>query len=632
MSLFAAAVRPVSSVFVASAGTTFTSLSVLQALSGAGLTLMIDAEAPSPVHDEDLRRVLTPLPTLPEQLATLALGDDNQAALARFVERTDPEPSQPLLEVLHGKARPIVGILTGTTTGTLRRRPLEHSGPTGAARLQHDAALREAVEQMLQRHHEGAESAQIPAPKAITLEDVLAHPENYRDKPLEIVLFDVDGTTHLGETFAEGQYSIEWLIRDILRYGPKATTGLSWWRILRAIPGMIKLRRAEKKDGHADRGEFNSVFGPLLKGLDSRLAEESIRRYYQRFGSRGVSRFMQDEFIRHRQKERLIIGVSASHEFLVGLHAQKDLNIPSDNVLGTTIEIDEETQKATGNFRWLHGEEKVKALEERLFGRLREKGINFRLVAGYSDSPSDKPMLDLVVQSGGIVYATNTSKEDFKDWVIGNHGVVAEEEDGWWNDGIRRETIFSSSQVQELTATQKTPPHRPEWINDAANATVRTLAEGAGFALASPVAIATHRALSNGGHIDWSWELVSSMPTMAVAGMIASAATAFFVAPDGPVSWQRRVALRGMIPVTAALVASGHGGPFGLTGALTTALLASAAVELTTAGERMIGLRRWKGGDERKNPIGKAVGFGLLRALQFGGFQALIHGLQRIFG
>lgn len=630
MSLFAAAVRPVSSAFVASVGTSFTSLSVLQALSGAGLSLTYETEAPAPVQDDTLRRALTPLQGQPDHLTLLALGDDTQAALARFVERTDPEPSQPLLETLHGKARVIAGILNGTTTGTLRRKPLVLPDLSDeAATLRYRASVHEAVDHMLDVLLEGANVAQA-VPKAIALEEVLAHPENYRGKPLEIVLFDVDGTTHLGETPVEGQYSIEWLVRDILRYGPKATTGLGWWRILRAIPGMIKLRRQEKNSGEADRGEFNSVFGPLLKGLDSRLAEESIRRYYQRFGSRGVSHFMQEEFVRHRRKERLLIGVSASHEFLVALHAQKDMNIPSGNILGTTIEIDEETQKATGNFRWLHGEEKVKALEERLFNPLRERGIHFRLVAGYSDSPSDKPMLEQVVDDGGTVYATNTSKQDFQEWVIGNRGMVLEEEDRWGADGSRKLTIFSSP-LGDLNSNQKTPPRRPEWINDAANATVRTLAEGAGFALASPVAIAADRALSNGGHIDWSWELVSSMPTMAVAGMIASAATAFFVAPDGPVSWQRRVALRGMIPITAALVASGHGGPFGLTAALSMALLASAAVELTTAGERVIGLRRWKGGDERKNPIGKAVGFALLRALQFGGFQALMHGLQRLF-
>jgi hypothetical protein len=42
---------------------------------------------------------------------------------------------------------------------------------------------------------------------------------------------------------------------------------------------------------------------------------------------------MKEEFLRHREKNRLIIGVSASLEILVKMHA-KDMGIPEENMLG----------------------------------------------------------------------------------------------------------------------------------------------------------------------------------------------------------------------------------------------------------------------------------------------------------
>jgi len=631
MSLFTSAVASSRSDFVASAE--LTSLTVLQALSSAGLPLTYQTAAPAAQHDALLRETLTPLRTQAEYVSNLALETEVHEELGHFLDTDEHEPSQALLTALHGKARVLHGILSGSTTGSLKREriPLQYDELSETAHQHHDVALREAVDRMLARIHEGTRTSQAGVPKAISLSEILEHPENFRGgKPLEIVLFDVDGTTHLGETFAEGQYSIEWLMRDILRYGPKATAGLSWWKIIKALPGIIKLRLQEKRNGKADKDKFNATIGPLLKGLDGHLAEESIRRYYQRYGSRGVSQFMKDEFSRHRQEGRLIIGVSASHEFLVKLHAEKDLSIPTENMLGTTIEIDPNTNKATGKFRWLHGEEKVAAMEERVFGLLREKGVPFRVVGGYSDSPSDKPMLERVREDGGIVYATNTSKDDFKSWALENGGMSVDEWDGWWSKGSRKVTIFSSLQAGELSHMRETAPHRPEWVNDLGRYAVRTLSDGLGIALAAPVSQAAHQALAH-GHVDWSSGLLASAPTMAVAGMIMSAATAVLVPEDGPVSWQRRVMARGALPVTAALVAAGAAGPYGLTAALATAAVACAGAELVTAGERMTGLRRWKGGDERKNPIGKTIGFAALRAIQFAGFQALMYGIQYLF-
>lgn len=630
------------SPFVASVAAPITSLAVLQSFVSFGLSIPIRVDAGPAEHTVALQQVLSPLRGQSEIIEQLAFEPPIHEEFGTFLETEGHQPSEPLLTVLHGRASDLKTAVEKVSAQPLpaggmvvrkERRPLEYAALSETAIRRHDQGVEEAVARMLARRHEGARTSLAAVPKAVSLKDILERPDDYkRGKPLEIVLFDVDGTTHLGETFLEGQYSIEWLARDILRYGPRATSGLGWWRILRAIPGIIKLRLQEKREGHADRGKFDETIGPLLKGLDGRLAEESLRRYFQRYGSRGVSGFMQSEFTRHRQEGRLIIGVSASPEFLVQLHAQKDLSIPTDNMLGTTIEINAATNKATGKFRWLHGEEKVAALEERVFGPLHEKGIPFRVVAGYSDSPSDTPMLERVREDGGIVYVTNTSKDAFKTWALESGGMCVEEDEGWGDRGTRKVTIFSFPDDEDLNHTKRTPPRRPEWVKDFGQFAVRTLGDGAGFAVAAPVSEAARQALAQGGHVDWSWHLLSSSPGVAAAGMVASAATAFFVPPDGPVSWPRRVLLRGMIPVAAAMAATGNAGSYGIMAALATALLASASVELVTGGERMTGLRRWKGGDERKNPIGRTVGFAGLRTLQLIGFRAIMYGLQRLIG
>lgn len=497
------------------------------------------------------------------------------------------------------------------------------------ARALHYIQLRQTFERTLEGADGRARISLAATPKAISLKDVLDHPENYRDKPLEIVLFDVDGTTHKGETFFEGQYSVEWLLRDVMRYGPRATAGLSWGRLSKAIPGIIKLRlqeRDKKKNGGADHGLFAQTFGPLLKGLDGRKAQESLTRFYNRYGSRGVSDFMKEEFIRHRQENRLIIGISASLEYLVKMHA-KDLNVPEENMLGTTIELDE-NQRATGKFRWLHDEEKVRALEEIVLAPLRERTIQYKFVAAYSDSPSDQPMLDLVNEDGGVAYATNSSKEVFRDAVLSNGGITVDEDDGWVSPG-QRVLTFGKSPTGQFEYKEKTGQRQPAWVGDLGRYTSRIVTDTAGFAAAAPVSQAVGQALSNGGHVDASWGLLSTMPSMAAAGFFASALTTFLVPPDGPVSASRRIAVRGMVPVASAMIATGSTGGIGFWLTMLTAFVASAGVELVTAGERTVGLRRWRGGDERKNPIGRAVGFAGLRSLQIAAFRALSFFLQR---
>ena len=630
-------VPPIGSSTPAAGVAAFTSLGLLQQIGVTNLASGVSAT-------EVLRTALSPLNGNTDQCESLSLSMDARQDLASFVEETHPEPSEALLLALGAKAaelKPIVQAATpelflppdsATTTGKLDRGALDYPELSDSARMQHDASVREAVDRLLEGIHERARTSLVATPSAISLKDVLEHPENYRGRPLDIVLFDVDGTTHKGETFFEGQYSVEWLLRDVLRYGPKATAGLSWWRLLKALPGIAKLlfqERSLKKKGGADHGLFAQTIGPLLKGLDGKRAQESLTRFYNRYGSRGVSEFMKTEFIRHRQRDRLIIGISASIEYLVKMHA-KDLGVPQENMLGTAIELDQD-QNATGTFRWLHGEEKVRALEEAVLAPLRERSIRYKFVAGYSDSDSDRPMLNLVKEDGGVAYATNSSKEVFKNAVLADGGMAVDEDDGWLSPG-QRQLTFATSQTGRLVHEEEAAPRRPAWVGDLGRYGSRVLTDTAGFAAAAPVSAAVGQALSNGGHVEASWGLLSSMPGMAAAGFFASALTTFLVPPDGPVSWQRRAAVRGMVPVASAMMATGSTGGLGFWLTLLTAFVASAGVEMATVGERTVGLRRWRGGEERKNPIGRAFGFAGLRSLQLSAFRGLAYLLQRFVG
>ncbi|HSA58994.1 MAG TPA: haloacid dehalogenase-like hydrolase [bacterium] len=631
-------IPPIASSTSITGAAALTPLSLLQQIGVTNLAAGVSAT-------EILRTALSPLNENSEHCESLSLSADARRDLTSFVEGNHPEPSEALLQALGTKAAELKTIVlsatpelvassdsvsaTGdsvSTTGRIDRRALDYTELSDSARLQHDAAVRESVDRLLEGIHERSRVSMVATPKAISLKDVLDRPEQYRDRPLEIALFDVDGTTHKGELFFEGQYSIEWLLRDVLRYGPKATAGFGWWRLLKAIPGIIRLRIQEKAHG-PDRALFARTFEPILKGLDAKRAQESLTRFYTRYGRRGVSEFMKTEFQRHRQKNRLIIGVSASLEYLVKMHA-RDLGVPEENMLGTVIEVDK-NERATGNFRWLHGEEKVAALEESVFKPLRDRGIQFKIVTGYSDSPSDRPMLDLVKQDGGVAYATNPPKEAFKTETLADGGIAVDEEEGWFGNGVRRLT-FATSETGKFVHEEETPPRRPAWVGDVGRYAVRVFSDTAGVFAAAPVSEAAHQAMTHGGHANVSWDLMASAPSMAVGAFFASAVTTFLVPPDGPVSGWRRSLLRGMIPVAAAMAAGGHS--IGFLPTLAAAFIASAGAELVTVGGRVTGLRRWRGGDERRNPAGKTFGFWGLRSLQFTAYRALAFLFQRSLG
>jgi hypothetical protein len=87
-----------------------------------------------------------------------------------------------------------------------------------------------------------------------------------------------------------------------------------------------------------------------------------------------------------------------------------------------------------------------------------------------------------------------------------------------------------------------------------------------------------------------------------------------------------------MVPVASAMMATGSTGGLGFWVTMLAAFVASAGVEAVTFGERSVGLRRWRGGEERKNPIGRSVGFMGLRSLQMAAFRGIAYLFQRFAG
>src|SRR6185295_17155994 len=90
--------------------------------------------------------------------------------------------------------------------------------------------LRGTIPILLHRHRELVDMLSQPlARQAISLKDVLEHPEKYRGETIRIAVTDVDGTTRAG------YLAIEWFIKEVLRYGPMAVGGISWWRLIWAL-------------------------------------------------------------------------------------------------------------------------------------------------------------------------------------------------------------------------------------------------------------------------------------------------------------------------------------------------------------------------------------------------------------
>ncbi len=551
MSLASSAFRRIDySSTVAMAG----SVTALQAAEALGLELSAGA---TEAHAVDaLRTHLAPLGD--EGLrARLQMPDQAKADLATFLQGGS-DASPVLLEALRGNPVHVqLLVVSNPAAAALQVKPMDplaYPGRRTAAAL---ASMAPNVEASVRRLLDGARErggvASQSVPPAISLEEILAHPEQYRERyqeqPLEIVLFDVDDTTR------RGQMWLEWLLSDVLRYGPKSSTGLGFGKLVKTLWRSVLLRIQEKKEGHADEAKSQKTIAEGIRGLSHERVIRSFDRYYEAFGRRGVTPYMKDEFAHHRVQGRLIVGISASPLYLVGRHAE-DIGIPIGNVFGTTIGFDDKGI-ATGQYSMLRSSTKVEHLEEHVFAKLKAAGISFKLVAGYSDSDSDTPMLDLVRTQGGAIVATNAPREAFDRQVLGMGGQVVHETNGWPAAmGERETTIFSVPEAGTLTHRIPVPSTKPALLDDLRDYAAHSGAVAAGLAAGEPISIVVSKGIDHvfpGDLVDFG---------SLAAGSIAAGAAYFFLPKSGPVSGLRRWILQDMAPLSSAMYYASENGPF----------------------------------------------------------------------
>lgn len=517
------------------------------ALSSAGLLEALQISvAEGLTATAVLRTTLTPLHEETSHQDRLGLSDPVRTDLGHFVEGRHEEPSEGLLSEFTEKA-PGVRVLLASLPGgeppieaQPAKGPLDYPGHRVADALARDkAALRAGFERL--EAAVDARAGVVSVPPALSLEDALAHPEQYQDRELEIVLTDVDGTTR------RGQYWLEWLLFDVLRFGPKNSTGLGLWRLVKTLIPSIALRIQEKRDGVADPEKTAAVMAKALKGLDAERVQRSFDRYYEGFGRRNVSPYMKEEIAYHRSKGRLILGVSASPEYIVRRHAE-DLGIPVENFFGTTIEVDPETNLGTGKYHLMRAQEKVTFLEEKVFARLRERGIRYRVVYSYSDSDSDVPMFERSKKDGATVVATNAPREKFEAEVLrGMGGMVVQEDNGWpGTEGERRTVLFSSKDGGQLMHVAKTPVERPPVLDDLYGYGGKVAVSAVAFSAANPISQAVTVGLE--GLQGWG---IGDIAGAGVASLVAGAGD-FLIPRTGPDGWMRRWILRDMAPLASA--------------------------------------------------------------------------------
>lgn len=561
----------------------------------------------------------------PELTALLSLKDDRAFQMAREAFSKKGNPSRGFLKIINKEAGAIRGFLLGrqgrlpeelaaeaaqagqalekivegapspvgaqlALSAAVERQPLEYLGLSPEARVRFERNFREVFERLVTDHYEHPGDEGPATPKALSLEELLKNPEPYQGPDglvVGLAKFDIDGTTHSKEPFIPwgGQYTAEWLIRDIVRYGPQNAAGVGWSRFPRVAYGYALglIQEFLSQNGYADSERSKRTIREGIIGLDSRSAEASMDRFRAAQKGRAISRFMLSEFAHHRRvvatdrkgqlrSLRLMIGLSAGHRYLARRHAEQDLGVPPKNVFGTTIELDEQ-KRATGEHYWAHGKSKNALCEEEVKRLLREKGINFVDVASYSDSGSDQEMHKDTLSDGGIVFAVNPRQERYKQWVLDNGGFVIEERNGWLRPGKITVTYGSSAgspQRTRLSAERETSPVRPQLALDLWSGGVRTFMDATAFAAAAPVSAAVTDWISR-GDVRWSLDLLRSSPSMAAGGAIGSALTAYLTPDQGPVSASRRIFVRGAVPLTMATMFAGQtaqGGAVNMIGAL----------------------------------------------------------------
>lgn len=426
---------------------------------------------------------------------------------------------------------------------------LQYSGGQRMAALTaQEVGVRERLELFFKVAKERAGFSKAPIPSALSLDEILQNPEKYKDGDLEIVLFDVDGTTH------SGQFWLGWLI-EVLQYYP--TAGVPLRRIIPGVVDAIRLRRQEEsseRKGEMDETEIRKAIGKHLAGLDARPVQASMDRYYTVKGKRGLSAFMLEEFEHHRSHGRLMIGLSASPEYIVRHHAE-DIGIPPENVFGTTFAVDDGT--LTGDFYVMRARNKVDFFKTQIGPKLDAVGIKYRLVQGYSDSDSDLPMFEFVREHGGRVTATNAPRDSFIRTVLNRmRGNAVEEVRPWVGDGKRITIFFDTEDAGRMEHQYPMAVRRPEILYDMGDYAVIA---GKSFGIFFVGGVGNELAytwLQNGYEAVNALGIAKVGLSMALGGTLGQTVGHVFIPKAGEVSHSRRWLLSSSLPLFSGAMAA----------------------------------------------------------------------------
>ena len=201
----------------------------------------------------------------------------------------------------------------------------------------------------------------------------------------KLAIFDIDYTITKKETLMEFyKYSLEEDIKNI-RFLPRALySGLMY--------GI----------GIYDERRVKECFLKFIDNIEEEKLQELVKRFYKNRLSKILYKDALDMMYKLKKEGYDIYLISASPEFYINEFYNIDV---VDKVIGTRFEFKEGKfiRKMLGNN--CKGEEKVKRLKEVL--SKENIKVDFKNSYMFSDSLSDKPLLDLV----GKPYLTNYKKK-----------------------------------------------------------------------------------------------------------------------------------------------------------------------------------------------------------------------------
>ena len=201
----------------------------------------------------------------------------------------------------------------------------------------------------------------------------------------KLAIFDIDYTITKKETLMEFyKYSLEEDIKNI-RFLPRALySGLMY--------GI----------GIYDEGRVKECFLKFIDNIEEEKLQELVKRFYKNRLSKILYKDAVDMMYKLKKEGYDIYLISASPEFYINEFYNIDV---VDKVIGTRFEFKEGKfiRKMLGNN--CKGEEKVKRLKEVL--SKENIKVDFKNSYMFSDSLSDKPLLDLV----GKPYLINYKKK-----------------------------------------------------------------------------------------------------------------------------------------------------------------------------------------------------------------------------